>query len=132
MRLGRLLKVSARENGEAMIGFVGSLLFLVVLALGVTQVALSLFVRNAVLASAHEGARAAVERGGTDAEAEAWAATVVRRSAGRSVKGLTVRATAAGELVEVRVTASIAPLGPIPFPMKVSAVASARRSVEVP
>ena len=66
MRDGRVLNRKhspAGQSGTAAVESIFAMVFIIVLLLGVVQVAFVLYARNVVAASAHEGARAIVERG---------------------------------------------------------------------
>lgn len=99
------------------------------LALGVIQVGLVLYARNVVAASAHEGARAAIERGTSRSDAAAIAHDVVRRATGSLVDDLDVQVGAdeRGDelIVVVRVSGVVTDLGPVPFPVPLSSRATA-------
>lgn len=128
MRKYRLL---ADPSGSATIESVYAIVAIMVLVIGAVQVALSLYARNVVLSSAHEGARAAIESGRGPGDAAEIARWMVERSAGSAVDILSVdtteRVTADEYQVDVSVRAEIAPLGPIPLTIPVSARASAGR-----
>lgn len=113
-----------------------AMVLLVVLALGVIEVALTLYARNVVLASAHEGARAAIEVGADPGSARAVATHTVRRSAGRLVEGLRVSVAdtrlAGRSIVHVVVTGKLRPPGPLPALLPVSASATLTREEPVP
>lgn len=106
-----------------------AIIFLITLALGVTQVAFALYARNVVASSAHEGARAAVERGRSDAEAEAIAREVVARSTGSLIEDLSVDVATVGREGERRVTVRVRglmrELGPVPIPIPLMSTATA-------
>ena len=99
------------------------------LVLGVIEVAFALYGRNVVLASAHEGARAAVELGRDPGEAAAIAEQTVRRATGSLVEDLQVNVSthrlAGASIVSVRVTGVVDAFGPVPFPIHVDTVARA-------
>jgi hypothetical protein len=103
------------------------------LALGVIQVALVLYARNVVAASAHEGARAAIERGTSQDDAAVIAREVVRSATGTLVDDLAVDVDArrrGDELtVVVRVSGVVTDLGPLPIPIPLSSLATARTSI---
>ena len=109
-----------------------AIVFILLLVLGVIEVAFALYGRNVVMSSAHEGARAAIELGRTPAEAGAIAEDTVRRSAGSLVEDLDVSVSTSsipgGSLVRVRVVGTVDSPGPVPFPMHVDTVASATRA----
>jgi hypothetical protein len=100
-----------------------------VLAVGAVQVALALYGRNVVASTAHEAARAGVERGATASDAEDLAVSTATKAGGRLIRGLAVSAAAADRLrtrtVEVRITGTIDVLGPLPIPVPVDVTARA-------
>jgi Flp pilus assembly protein TadG len=106
-----------------------AIVLLMLLTLGVIQVALTLYARNVVAASAHEGARMAIERGRTPEEAAVIARDVVARSTGRLVEKLSVDVStvqrAGVRLITVRVRGMLRNLGPVPMPIPLSSVAHA-------
>lgn len=110
-----------------------AIILLMMLSLGVIQVALSLYARNIVMSSAHEGARAAIERGTDEATATAIARDTVRRATGSLVGDLGVQVRSirrSGELhVTVAVDGVVSDLGPLPFPIRLSARATASGAV---
>jgi Flp pilus assembly protein TadG len=113
-----------------------ALLLLLVLVLGTIQVSFVLYARNVVAASAHEGARAAVELGRNPDDARTVAAEVVRSSAGDLVDQMEVAVSvqAAGDLliVRVRVTGRLKSFGVVPWRIPVGSVAtSVRREAPV-
>ena len=107
-----------------------AIIFLMTLSLGVTQVAFTLYARNVVAAAAHEGARAALERGRVDAEAEAIARDVVRKATGRLVEnfdvGVSIARIASRRFVTVRVRGVVTDFGPVPIPFPLSSTATAQ------
>jgi hypothetical protein len=109
------------------------LLFLV---LGTVQVAFAVYARNVMAASAHEGARAAIELGRSPADAVAVARRTVVRSAGGLVEGLRVSVTiqriGADSVVRVRISGWLKALGPVPLPLPVDAVATSTRNTAPP
>ena len=126
MRADRLLR--ARERGSATIESILAIVILMLLTLGALQVAFVLYARNIVISAAHEGARAAVERGATGTDAGAVAGAVVERSAGGLVSDLSVDTEAmeraGSELLTVRVQGTIRALGPVPVFFPVTATAT--------
>ena len=135
VRLTGLLK-SRGERGSAAIESVVSIVLLVFMFLAVVEVAFSLYARNVIAASAHEGARAAVERGRSIAEAEAIALQTVHRSAGGLVEGLNVdvgvRASGDRSIVSVSVGGVLNAFGPVPVPMNFRTEAHAVAETEIP
>lgn len=112
-----------------------SIVLLMLLALGIIQVALVLYARNVVAASAHEGARAAIELGSSAEEAASIARDVVRRATGALVDDLDVdvdaRQRGAELTVAVRVSGIVTKLGPLPIPVPLSSLATATTSVRM-
>jgi Flp pilus assembly protein TadG len=118
------------ERGAAPVEMIFAIVFLMVLSLGVIEVAFALYARNVVAASAHEGARAAVERGRTDAEAEQIAREVVAKSTGRLIHDLSVdivtRRLPGRRFITVRVRGVMTEFGPVPIPIPLSSTATAQ------
>jgi len=112
--------LTARERGAAPLEAIFAIVFLMVLAMGIAQLALTLYGRNVVIASAHEGARAATELGRDVGEAEDIARRTVRSAAGSLVENMdiVVTTTTAGDdtIVRVRLTGRLAAIGPVPVP----------------
>ena len=127
--------MTGRERGSALVESIFAIVFLMVLTLGVTQLALTLYGRNVVIASAHEGARAATELGRSDQEAEAIALRTTRSATGSLVDDLEIEVLSepAGEdaLITVRLTGRLAAVGPVPISIPVEAQASSLRLGEV-
>jgi Flp pilus assembly protein TadG len=134
--LGVLNGDRRRERASAAVESLFAILFLVLLVTGVIQIALGLYARNVIAASAHEGARAAIERGRTAEEASAIARGTVKSAAGGLVDELQVDVASqpVGErqLVVVSVVGRVRPLGPVPITMHLSTRATATREVDVP
>ncbi len=109
------------------------MVFVLFLALGLIQTALVLYARNVVMSSAHEAARAAIEVGQTPEEASVVARSMVRDSAGSLVEDLevdlSIEELPVGRLLELRVSAYLRPIGPLPveIPVMASATASKER-----
>lgn len=108
-----------------------SIVLLLTLALGAIEVAFALYARNVLAASAHEGARAAIELGRSPQDAVAVAKHTIRSSAGGLVREMDI-AVAGGAIrgrpvVRVRVRARLKPFGPVPLPMSFSSSATAAR-----
>lgn len=102
---------------------------LLVMVLGVVEVAFALYARNVVAAAAHEGARAAIEVGRDPQDAAVTARSTVEHSAGGLVTDLQVTtAVSAGEHPQIRVVVSgvLKPFGPVPLPLHFSSTATAR------
>jgi Flp pilus assembly protein TadG len=129
MRAHRLL--SAPERGSATVESVFAIVILMLMTLGAVQVAFVLYARNIVASAAHEGVRAAVERGATGSDAGAVAGAVVERSAGGLVSDLRVDTAAVersgSEQLTVRVRGTIPALGPVPVSFPVTATATSVR-----
>ncbi|MDQ3646460.1 MAG: pilus assembly protein [Actinomycetota bacterium] len=114
------------ESGSAAVESIFAIVFLVSLVLGAIQVAFTLYGRNVIISSAHEGARAAIELGRSPEEAAVLARRTVERSAGSLVTGLHVDVastqSAFERTVTVSVRAHIKAFGPIPVSIPVVAV----------
>ncbi|MFN2488812.1 MAG: TadE/TadG family type IV pilus assembly protein [Actinomycetota bacterium] len=126
---------SARdERGSAPVDAVISMVLLMVLVLGVVEIAFALYGRNVVAASAHEGARAAIELGRGPGDAVAVATDTVRRSAGGLVSdldvGVKLEESPLRSLVIVEVTGVLETWGPIPVAVPISVTATASREPE--
>ena len=136
LRSDRLLKSLGRESGSAPVETVFALAILLFLVLATVQVVLALYGRNVVAASAHEGARAAIELGRSPADAIAVARRTVVRSAGGLVEGLhvgvAVQKTGVDSAVRVHVSGWLKALGPVPLPLPVNTVATSTRSTAPP
>ncbi|MCA1617061.1 MAG: pilus assembly protein [Acidobacteria bacterium] len=123
--------LSSRDNerGAAPVEMTFAIILLMMLSLGVVQVAFTLYSRNIVAASAHEGARAALERGRTNAEAESIVRDVIARATGRLVKDLSVdiatTKSTTGRSIIVRVRGLMSDFGPVPIPIPLSSTATA-------
>lgn len=126
-------EVTTSQKGAAPVEATFAIVLLMLLALGVIQVALVLYARNVVAASAHDGARTAIERGSSEADAAAIARDVVRRATGALVDDLDVDIDSlqrGNELtVVVRVSGVVTDLGPIPIPIPLSSSATARTTL---
>jgi Flp pilus assembly protein TadG len=124
------------ETGSAAVESVFSIALLMLMVLGVVEIAFTLYARNVIAASAHEGARAAVERGRTAAEARAIAEDTVRRSAGGLVDDLAVEVTtrpaADRAVVNVVVSGTVRPFGPVPLPLRLRSQATMIGEFHVP
>lgn len=111
-------------------------MILMLLVLGVMEIALALYGRNVLISSAHEGARAAVERGRDPQEAGAIARRIVESAAGGLIDDLEVavveQQVGFSSVIRVTVSGVVNSLGPVPLPIPVSTNASATREVEVP
>jgi hypothetical protein len=123
------------ERGSALVESIFAIVFLMLLSLGVAQLALTLYGRNVVIASAHEGARAATELGRTEEEAVAIALRTTRSATGSLVDDLEIEVLTepAGEdaLVTVRLRGRLAAIGPVPISIAIEAQASSVRLGEV-
>jgi len=121
------------DRGSSTVESTFAIVFLLLLVLGTIEVAFALYARNVVMASAHEGARAALELGTDRQTAAAVARRTVIRSAGGLVRDLDVkvRSNEVGRLrsVRVAVTGRLAPFGPVPIPIPLSASADAVQQV---
>lgn len=119
------------ERASAPLESIFAVVFVMMLALGAVQVAFLLYGRNVVAAAAHEGARAAVERGRDAHEAAEIAGTTVRRAAGRMARdirvGTAMHVRGTVEIVEVEVSARLNSFGPVPLSPTVTSTAGASR-----
>jgi hypothetical protein len=120
------------ERGNAPIQAIFAIAFLMILAMGVVQVAMLLYARNIVAASAHEGARAAAELGRTPVTADEIARATIRESAGRLLDDVVVDVRvqsfgAGSEVVIVDVSGQLSYAGPFPFNPSITARASASK-----
>ncbi len=125
-----------RERASAPVETVFAIVMLMVLALSAIEIAFVLYGRNVVMASAHEGARVAVELGGSASEAEALARATAARSAGDLIGDLQVEVrsarSATATVVKVRVAGRLKAIGPVPIPLRVTATATATREIGNP
>lgn len=132
MRKHRLLTRPRDELGSTIVESVAAMLLLLVLVLGVIQIAYLLYARNVVRASAHEGARAALEIGRTPLEASSIAESSVRRAVGglmRNIEVSTEKLTTADESsVSVAVRAELRRFGLLPVPAVMDAIAHVSRA----
>ena len=131
MRCGWLLKLArSSERGAAPVEMTFAIILLMTLTLGVVQVAFALYARNVVAASAHEGARAALERGRTPSEAEAIVRHVVSSATGRLIEDLTIdivtKESDSRRFITVRVRGVVTDFGPVPIPIPLSSTATAQ------
>lgn len=136
MRQPRLLK-TLDERGAAVIQLPVAMLLLMVLTIGLVQVSFTLYSRNVLAASAHEGARAAAENGRSLDDARVIATEVVRRATGKMTERLQVSVASStvlggGENVHVLVRAALRPWGVIPMsiPITVEARVTNPRSAD--
>jgi hypothetical protein len=127
------LRVLMGERGAAPVEAVFAIVFVMMMALGVIQVAFTLYARNVVDSSAHEGARAGIESGRSLDEAEAMAAEVVRNGAGGLVDDLQVTSdiwiSGDDEVLRIRVTGRLRSFGIVPFEASFDRTATASRAV---
>ena len=127
--------MTTEERGSALVESIVAIVFLILLSLGVAQLALTLYGRNVVIASAHEGARAATELGRSEQEAEAIALRTTRSASGSLVDDLEIDVLTepAGEddLIIVRLSGRLAAVGPVPITIPVEVQASSLRLGEV-
>ena len=112
-----------------------AIVFLILLSLGVAQFALTLYGRNVVIASAHEGARAATELGRSQQEAEAIALRTTRSASGSLVDDLAIdvltESVGGDQLITVRLRGRLTAVGPVPITIPVDVQASSLRLGEV-
>lgn len=123
--------MTAGERGSATVETIGAIVMLLVLTLGALQVAFVLYARNVLASAAHEGVRAAVERGAVAGDVEPLVAAVVEQAAGGLVSDLDVvtAATDLGdrEVLRVGVRGTVSAFGPLPFTVPVTAAATSVR-----
>lgn len=128
MRQHRLL-IILNERGSSAAEATFAIVFLMLLVLGVIEIAFALYARNVVSASAHEAARHAVEIGRDPDTARSVARSTVVQAAGGLVDGLTIgvrsSATRGRRSVEVIVSGRMKPFGPVPLPIAFSTTATA-------
>ena len=127
--------MTGRARGSAPLESIFAIAFLMTLALGIAQLALTLYGRNVVITSAHEGARAATELGRDVEEAEIIARRTTRSAAGSLVEDLEVvvntRAHGDGLLVTVQLSGKLASIGPVPLSLPIDVSATSIRPGEV-
>jgi hypothetical protein len=120
-------------RGSASVESIFAIVFMMLVALGVVQVAFTLYARNVLASAAHEGARAAVERGTPPAEAEGIALATIERAAGGLLEGLRVvsviETNGGRQMIRVRITGSLRPFGIVPVRISFDETASASRPV---
>ena len=125
-----------RQQGSAAVESIFSMLVVMFLVLGVIEITFTLYARNVLMASAHEGSRAAIELGRTTSEAEAIATATVRRATGRLVEDLDVdvvtSVSGSRETITVLVSGKARGIGPVPFPIQISARSTSSRESAVP
>ena len=136
MRKRRLLKLCSSDRGSVVLDSIFAIVMLVILSLGVIQLALTLYARNVVYAAAHEGARSAIEVGAAPGAAQAAAVHTVETSAGGLVRhlGVTVGPGRRGEtpVIQVRVTGELDPPGPLPVTLPVDVTSTLPDEVRAP
>jgi Flp pilus assembly protein TadG len=112
------------------------MVFIVVLLLGVVEVAFVLYARNVVASAAHEGARAVVERGAGATDAQSIARRTVHGSAGGLVDdlrvGVDIQSGQDADRVTVVVSGRVKSFGPVPLPVTVTSAASSARETASP
>jgi hypothetical protein len=127
--------LTAPERGSALVESIFAIVFLMILSLGVAQLALTLYGRNVVIASAHEGARAATELGRNPEEAVAIALRTTRSATGSLVDDLEIDVVTEpvgdDDLITVRLRGRLAAVGPVPITIPVETQASSVRPGEV-
>jgi hypothetical protein len=127
--------LTTAERGSALVESIFAIVFLILLSLGVAQLALTLYGRNVVIASAHEGARAATELGRSEQEAEAIALRTTRSATGSLVDDLEIDVLTEpfgeDDLITVRLRGRLAAVGPVPITIPVEVQASSLRLGEV-
>lgn len=109
---------------------------LMVMVVGLIEVAFALYGRNVVAASAHEGARAAIELGRSRTEAVAVARQTVKGSAGGLIDnlkvGVSVQRLFERSIIHVRVSGVLKSFGPVPMPIPVTTTATSTREIPSP
>ncbi len=127
--------MTSAERGSALVESIFAIVFLMLLSLGVAQLALTLYGRNVVIASAHEGARAATELGRSEQEAETIALRTTRSASGSLVDDLEIdvltERVGEDDLITVRLRGRLAAVGPVPITIPVEVQASSVRLGEV-
>ena len=105
------------------------MVFILLLALGLVQTALTLYGRNVVISSAHEGLRTGVEVGRSPLDAARVARSTVEDAASGLVNRLVVDVSLTGSgdrpVLNVHVTARLDAFGPIPIEIPVETTAAA-------
>jgi hypothetical protein len=131
VRNRRLLTGTVSQRGSVAVETVFAVVFVMLLLVSVVEVAFALYARNILMASAHEGVRAVVERGAEDADASTIAREVVEQSVGGLVDsfrvGVRERISESRSEVTVTVLGRIRAFGPIPLPIEVTGQATAAR-----
>ena len=129
-------EVQASDRGAAPLEAIFAIVFLLLLSLGVAEVALALYGRNVAVSSAHEGARAAIELGRSPIEGAVVAERTVQRAAGELVDDLQVSVSmdevGANQVVRVRLTGRLRVPGPVPVALPLDVVARAVRRGDAP
>jgi Flp pilus assembly protein TadG len=127
---------NAGVRGAALVETIFATAALMLLVLGTIEVALALYARNVVEASAHEGARAGIELGRKPNDAAAVAQRTVRQAAGGLVDHLRVTVTTQDiglrSLLRVRVSGNLESFGPVPVSIPVAATATLARETRAP
>jgi TadE-like protein len=122
-----------REAGNAPIQAIFAIAFFMLLAMGVVQVVMLLYARNMVAASAHEGARAALELGRNPRSADQIARATIRDSTGSLLDGVDVDVMIQGaggrSVVVVDVSGRLSYPGLFPFSPSITARASASKEI---
>ena len=123
----------ADEHGSAVVESIFAIFFLLFLALGTIQMALTLYSRNVVQAAVHDGSRAVVEIGSHGSDADAIVRQVIGRSAGGLVDRLqvetSVERTADRLFVHVRAAGSLTAPGPIPIDLPITVDSTSSREL---
>jgi hypothetical protein len=127
--------LSSGERGSVLVESIFAIVFLMVMAMGVAQLALTLYGRNVVIASAHEGARAATELGRTVSEAEEIARRTTRSATGALVDDLDVQVLSEpigdDTRITVRLSGRLTTIGPVPISVPIDTRATSVRPGEV-
>ena len=121
------------ESGSAPVETVAAIVLLLIMVLGLVQVAFALYARNVVASSVHEGARAVVELNASAARAPAVARRAALSSAGGLIDDLEMAvATTVSDrevLVRVRARATIDAPGPVLVSIPIEVTASATKEL---
>lgn len=116
-RIARVRHVLERDDGSAIAEFVMVLALLLVVAMAIFQLGLALYVRNALVSAAAEGARAGARADSVPADGIARARALITSSLGenyaRQVSALRTAGPSGVQVLEVTVTAPLPVVGPI-------------------
>lgn len=122
------------ERGSTLVETIVGMSLLLVIAIGTIQVATLLYARNVIRSSAHEIARAAIERGVARTDAVEFGGRLLGDSLGGMIDDLQVDVDSAGTGAQRIVTAHVAtvvqPVGPLPISVPVESVVYLRATAE--